>query len=440
MVLTQRSGALGFALSFVLGCVLLAGCDQSLFDANGAAKGGGGDDDSAVPSTCPDPCVADAAGDFDGSSGGTGNHWRYLDDHRNRTWKPMTAVAVAMIGEDQSNQITTCAARPDAPACKALPGALLVSSAGATSNADPAIEVTAPTAQVLKLSLRAYVPTGDDQTIRIYRNSREDVLFTGTATAGMILDQAVTLDALAGDRFLVALAPDAKGATDVGLHVFVNATGAVFPAKCQVAVSFTAAAGNTVDNLCGGDFTHALFDGNKDTAPALAAGPYTELGSAADFTSDNYFRGTDPLDKSHDTTLQFWVKWRQAVPLYDDAWVFSDLDYSSANSDGLAVVIRNLSPPTLEVAACDTAMPSCWRDIAYPSNGSWQFVRVVHTNGNLDVCLNGVRKTSFPAAAGSLQSTFPPNFGNNHQFLPQGAFFDGQLDDVRVFTAALPCE
>jgi len=429
---------LGLALGFVLGCVFLAGCDQSLFDANGAAKGG--DDDTVVPETCPDPCVADAAGDFDGSSGGTGNHWRYLDDHRNRTWKPMMADGTAMTGEDQGNQITTCAARPDAPACKALPNALLVSAAGATSNADPAIELTSDTAQVIKLSIRAYVPSGDDQIVRVYRNSREDVLYTGTATAETVLDQAVTIDALAGDRFLVALAPTAKGSSDVGLHVFVNAAGKVFPSTCQVAVSFTAAAGNTVDNLCGGDFTHALWDGNKDTAPALAPGPYTELGQAGDFTADNYFRGTAPLDKSHDTTLQFWVRWRQAVPLYDDAWVFSDLDYNSANSVGLGVGIRNLSPPTLEVAVCDTTMPGCWRDIAYPSDGSWQFLRVVHTDGNINVCLNGVRKTSFPAAAGALQSTFAPNFGNNHQFLPQGAFFDGELDDVRVFTGALPCE
>ena len=443
MVLIRR-----FQRFAVLGLVVLIGCSSSLFDANGTPGGPGGGDGGAgndsgsgvVPSSCPEPCFADAAGNFDGSPGGTGGHWRYLDDRRDRTWTAMTASATAMTGAVPGNSITTCAAKPTAPACQALPGALLVSSAGATSLADPAIEVTAPaTAQVIKLSVRAFVPSGDDQKIRVYRNSREDVLFTGTAVAGTAFGQTVTLDALPGDRFLVAVAPSAKGATDVGLHVFVNPTGAVFPAACQVAVSFAAAAGNTVDNLCGHDFTHRLFDGNMDTAPVLAAGPFNELGSAGDFTSDNYFLGTDPLDKSGDTTLQFWVKHRAFVPLYDGAWVFSDLDINSANGEGLGVVIANNFPTVLEVTACTTG-PECFKDIPYPTDGSWQFVRVVHTNGNVNVCLNGVRKTSFAAAAGKLQSTFPPHFGNNLQWSPQGAFFDGEIDDVRVLTGALPCD
>jgi Concanavalin A-like lectin/glucanases superfamily len=430
-------------LTLTLGALVLVGCGQSLFDAHGADddNGGGGDDDGTkVPSTCPDPCFADAAGDFDGTAGGASGHWRYLDDHRDRTWTAMTGDATTMSGADAGNHITTCAANPDAPACKALPGALLVSSAGATSPADPAIEVTSTTAQVLQLSVRAYVPSGDDQAIRIYRNSREDVLFTGTATAGTPFDHAVTLDALPGDRFLVALAPSAKGAADVGLHVFVNPTGAVFPSACQVAVPFSSAAGNTVDNLCGGDFTHRLFDGDKDNAPVLATGPFSELGSAADFTADNFYRGTSVLDKAHDITLQFWVKLRKFDDDIYDSWLVSDLDIDNPTGQGLAVVLRNLDPPTLEVQTCTSGTPNCFRDIAYPADGSWQFVRVVQTNGNINFCLNGVRKANFAAEAGTLQSTFPPNFGNNHQWGPQGAFFDGELDDVRVLTGALPCE
>jgi hypothetical protein len=120
--------------------------------------------------------------------------------------------------------------------------------------------------------------------------------------------------------------------------------------------------------------------------------------------------------------------------------VFSDLDINSANGQGLAVAIRNLTPPALEVATCTSGMPDCYRDIAYPADGSWQFVRVVQTGGNVNLCLNGVRKASLPAAAGMLQSTFPPHFGNNLQWSPQGAFFDGELDDVRVLTGALPCD
>jgi len=439
---------LGVTLGLVLACVLLGGCGQSLFDAHGAVDdGGGGGDGTLVPATCPAPCLADAAGDFDGTTGGAGNRWRYLDDHRDRTWTAMTAAAMAMTGADPDNHITTCAAHPTAPACTALPGALLVSSAGATSAADPAIEVTAPTAQVIQLSLRAHVAGSDDQTLRIYRNSREDVLFTGVAAAGTTLDHAVTLDALAGDRFLVALAPSAKGATDVGLRLFVSATGASFPSTCQVAVSFAAAVGNTADNLCGGDFTHQLDSGGSDmpTPPPLAPGPFPELGKAADITADAYFKGTGILDKTHDVTVQFWVKLRGFVDPYN-AWLFSDLDLDVGAALGggdLGIAIVNGADPKLDVTTCTQATSPLMFDdavTAYPNDGSWQFVRVVHTNGNVYVCLNGARKTSFAAAPGLLKSTFSPHLGRNVVWTPSGAFFNGELDDVRVLTGALPCD
>ena len=78
--------------------------------------------------------------------------------------------------------------------------------------------------------------------------------------------------------------------------------------------------------------------------------------------------------------------------------------------------------------------------VAYPPGGAWQFVRVVHTGGNVNVCLNGRRVTSFPVAPGKLASTFPPRLGKNVVWSPVGSFFDGELDDVRVLTGALPCE
>ncbi|HEV7555144.1 MAG TPA: hypothetical protein VGO00_06820, partial [Kofleriaceae bacterium] len=194
----------------VLGRVLLiavvtTGCSQSLFDSHGTTGSGSSGDDAAVPATCQAPCVGDAAADFDGTAAGTTGNWRYLDDHRDRTWTAMTPAADAMTGADPANAITTCTAQPDAPVCQLLPGALLVSSSGSTSPADPAVELTVATAQVVQVSVLARVPDGEPpQQIRLYRNSREDVLFTGIAAPGSTLENAITLDALAGDRFLVA--------------------------------------------------------------------------------------------------------------------------------------------------------------------------------------------------------------------------------------------
>jgi hypothetical protein len=42
--------------------------------------------------------------------------------------------------------------------------------------------------------------------------------------------------------------------------------------------------------------------------------------------------------------------------------------------------------------------------------------------------------------AGKMQSTFAPRVGRNVNWLPMGAFFDGAVDDVRVISAALPCD
>jgi hypothetical protein len=319
------------------------------------------------------------------------------------------------------------------------------------SKADPALEVTAAKNQVLQLSIHAFVPSGDDQTIRIYRNSREDVLFTGLALAGVSLDQAVTVDALAGDRFLVALAPTANGATDVGLQVFVNPTGANFPSTCQVAIQFTAGVGNTVDNLCGTDFTHSVYQDtgtDPDTAPAFAAGPFPELGNAGDLIAPAYFRGAGTLDKSHDVTVQFWAKRRSIVDPNGGAWLFSDFDLDDAigpkTSGGLAIVITNDAQQMLDVQTCTVSTPMTIEvaDAAtpYPSDGSWQFVRVVHTNGNVYVCLNGTRKTNFAVAQGHLQSAYSPHIGMNEFSQPRGAFVDGEIDDFRVITGALPCD
>jgi hypothetical protein len=420
----------------VLCLLLVVGCSESLFDAHSAPDGGGAVN---VPATCPAPCLADAAADFNGTPGGAGGKWRYLDDHRDRTWTAMTASAMAMTGADAGNHVTTCAAHPTAPACSALPGALLVSSAGATSAADPAIELAVSTSQVVQLTVRAFVTSGADQRIRIYRNSREDVLASATAAVGSTLDRVIVLDALAGDRFLVAVAPDAKGATDVGLHVFASPTGARFPSSCQLAVPFSKAVGNTVENLCGAAVTHSVDSTDTMTPPALAMGPFAELGNAADIATDTYFKTATTLDKSHDITVQFWVKLRALVDTYT-AWPFSDLDLNEGG--GLGIDIYETTGLTLEVTTCVSPDPLAFvsATTAYPAGGAWQFVRVVHTGGNVNLCLNGKRMGSFPLEPGRLKSTFPADLGKNVVWSPVGSFFDGQLDDVRVLTGALPCE
>lgn len=422
----------------LLCCVLLAGCKQSLFDhtsGDDTVDSGGGGGDGSIPSSCPATCLADAAADFATSK------WRFLEDRRIRVWPPLTAMEDTYVGSDPDNRITACAANGSAAACSALPGALLVSTAGAQSNADPALSYTATANQVVRLTVRVHVPMGAmTHDVRLYRNSREDSRFTGAAAAGATFERAITIDALKDDRFYLAIAPTEQGATDaIGVHFYVNATQDTFPQTCQLALPFAAASGNTVDNLCGVDYTYK----NDGTAapPVLAAGPFPELGMAADVTMDRYYEGTDVLVRAGDTTTQLWVKSDAFVSSYN-AVVFSDLDLDYTG--GVGIYIVNQAPPKLYVETCtlatQTELGFASADGAFPDDHAWHFVRVVHTNGMVKICVDGARIASYALPAGKMQSMYHPYVGRNLNWLPQGAFVDGGIDDVRVIRAALPCD
>jgi hypothetical protein len=62
----------------------------------------------------------------------------------------------------------------------------------------------------------------------------------------------------------------------------------------------------------------------------------------------------------------------------------------------------------------------------------------VHKGDDLQLCLDGVRVAhgSFP---GKLQSTYAPYLGKNVIWTPSEPAFLGSIDDVRVFSTALPC-
>ncbi len=431
-----------------LALVTFAGCGQSLFDSRGDNDGDGdGGTDGPIASSCPAGCIGDAATDFDGSPTGSTGRWRYLDDRRTREWTPMTATDNVFIGSDPRTKITTCIDEPTAAACSQLAGALLVSSGGATSAADPALEYTVETSDVIQLTLRVHVPSGTSaQIVRIYRNSREDVLATATAMPGVTLDRAITLDALAGDRFLVALAPDAMGASSVAVQLFVNRTGAVFPSRCQLALNFSAATGNTVDNLCGADFTYGDYSQMPEPVPpVLAAGPFVEHGQAGDITVNHYYKGTDLLDRTGDTTIQMWVKHDALVDPYG-AWIVSDEDLNSGGGLGAVIYDAGGSVQSLDVVTCTCTGPPCnmptfaIKTVAYPMDQAWHFLRITHTGGMVNICIDGRKVGDLAVPATDLVSTFAPRLGRNVVWNPAGAYFDGALDDVRAFTTALPCE
>jgi hypothetical protein len=426
-------------------CVLAA-CNKSLFDNNGNpdARTGTGGGDGDIPSSCPATCLADAGHDFDGTPGGMGNHWGYFDDVRTRKWSAMTAMSGIFVGADAANKISSCSKNPSAEACSALPGALLVNSSGATSGADPSIAYTAMSSQVITLSIAVFVPaSAPSQVVRLYRNSREDVLFTQTATPGVMLGHGITVDALPGDRFFVALAPMAMGAGDVGVQFFASAPGMVFPSKCQLAVPFSTFAGFKVDNLCVANKLTYFNDmtGTVMTAPTLAAGPFPEMGQAADIVPDRYYETAAILDKAGDTTIQFWIKHRSVVMFYG-AHVFSDIDLDSPGGIDFDIYDNGSSGINLDVTTTTATNPAAFAmtTAPFPTDHAWHFIRATHANGTVTVCIDGTKKASFALAAGKLGSTYHPYMGRNVRWTPAGSYFDGGLDDVRVLSTALPCE
>lgn len=439
----------------VLSIALVAsGCGKSLFD-NGSggddSPGGDGGVDSnidapPVQTSCETPCLGDASGEFDGSTGGSTGRWRYLDDTRDRAWTPMTG-AMTKTGAGM-NSIAKCDGS-SAGACAALPGALLFTSTGATSTADPAIELTLADAKVVQLSLRVRIPaSGREQVVRLYRNSREDVLFTATAMPDTTLEHAIVIDALPGERILFSMAPTAGGTPNVAVQLYASDTEMVFPLNCQLAARFEPAdvTGTRVRNACGS--TDTLVSMNDDVpsgpdveiAPLLAAGPFAEQGMAADFIEGRYFDSTVISDHSGDFTWQFWFKF-DAFIITSLAFMMSDIDVTNGPAGGGFAVDVYASGGTLleSIHVTDGTLPTyVGGEAAYPDT-AWHFIRLIQRGDDVSVCVDGARRFGYTVPAGTGTTAKTVRLGRN-QFNPQQALLDGQLDDVRVIKGALPCE
>lgn len=425
----------------------VAACDQSLFDARGPRTDGGpgdGGGDADVPTTCPaGSCLADAAADFDGSPGGIGDRWRYFEDKRDRTWARMTITADdAVIGAEPGNALRKCAG--SSPACQALPGALLVSSSGL--GADPALQYTSPDAAVIQLALRVRVPSGADQTVRLYRNSREDVLFTATAAAGATVAHAIEVDALPGDRFLLALQPGEAPGVAAAVHFFVIDARRAFPSTCQLAASFAVAAGVVVDDLCTTRDLTSKVDGGPDVEPVLlgSGGPFAEQGDYLRLLPGQYLRAPDEPKLARSggpVTIQFWVR-------LDDTsagltrYALSDADYDINGGGSSVAFFRSGLEVKLQLDADGeqgAPVTPAFKDISYPDGGAWHFLRLVDAPGRLTLCIDGALATTMDVANDRADSSQPLYLGKLAEYQSTTAVFDGALDDVRVFSGALPC-
>jgi hypothetical protein len=414
----------------ILSACLLAGCKQSLFAEHGGgdddgmhdANGSDTDGDATVQSSCGVGCLGDAAADFGTST------WKYFDDHRDRTWSAMTSMGSAYVGANPANRIASSS------------GVLLVSTAGQSDPADPAIAFTSATNQTIRLSIIVDVPAGaSTHTMRLYRNSREDSLVTKVGLAGTKIEAAIAVDALAGDRFVLALAPNAAGGSDLAVSFFVNETTMIFPTVCKLGLQFEGTNARSVPNACGSEIGYWHDNGDNSstaTEPALTASAFPELGMAADIALDNYFAGDNAIDRSGDTTTQFWIKHRAFGT--ETATLYSDLDCDSPDGGGL-VIYKHYDMGLIGFQTCTAPQTPDYRSVALANEFDWHFVRVVSSGGKLSLCVDGTLLSSFTPAVSNLGTVNPPYVGKNVDYSPVGAYLDAAVDDVRVLTTALPC-
>ena len=104
------------------------------------------------------------------------------------------------------------------------------------------------------------------------------------------------------------------------------------------------------------------------------------------------------------------------------------------------LAVRDFGGVTIEINRCKTADPTWdYANVPYNNHTAWHFLRVTHTGGTASLCIDGNKVTSFQPT-GSFNSPRTPHIGANVTWLPQDAYLDGGIDDLRVLSTALPCD
>jgi hypothetical protein len=453
-----------------------AGCKQSLFDSNvddpagddasvtdfdaaatpdadpNAPDGPVFDADPGQPDApsdgppCPTTCKGDAARDYDGTPSGSTGVWRYVSDPRDRTWTQMSAGTYmgldAMVGTgDPAPAIVNCRDNPTDALCAGNAHRLLLipSDAGA-GNADPAVEFTVASTGAFTVSgeFLAQSAAGNHR-LRIYRNTRDDMLHDELfPTDTTVRSYSVDVEASAQDRLLIAFEPETAGmAVPIGAHIFVSESVGEFPRACGLTLRFESATGPDLVEDCGFvSYQTEDYNGGSPvvTDAALVAGPIPELGTALRVAADRFARPSGGvMDYSGSFTIQMWAQVVGAPSPF--ATLFAD--WHDIPDGGINFGVGGTSFDATILHPVDDATSLFF---TYPSDGNWHFIRIVRnaSKNTYRACVDGqlMASTSFSGLV-DITSDTSPYLGRNVVYSPP--YFDGAIDDVRVFTRAYPC-
>ncbi len=415
-----------------------AGSDAGTSDggADAAIATDAGSDAGVVLSPCPAPCLGDLAAEYDPGTQGSGAvQWRYVADPRDRLgvvhpelpWDVATETFVM-----GAASIGRCAEA----GCPA--GALLVTAPGDATEATPALELTATTTGTFRVGV-AYAPmaSGAMQFI-LSREHRADAVLTVDVLDGAAPGLASREVFLAlGDRLRVTVRSTAGDvAPRVALNVWIS--GPTPADACLTSIDF--------DTWPAPMPQHGLYSvelNSPPTAPTMSATVDPALGSALRIAAadDSWVRLVDSeeMDLSGDFTVQLWAR-REILGTgqYEAIVASPGVDAAVGLDGGLALLVDDTeTPPALELGVYrrDTE-DQIVRTIRFDPGTDWHFYRIVRSGEVVQLCVDGARLVS-AAAPGDYTSTNTMRFG---RFGTDGVWFTGSIDEVRIFTEALPCE
>lgn len=443
---------------------LVAGCDQSLFDANpDNGRDGGpsdrqdasqpdardGDRDAGPPLDCPvADCVGDAVGEFATNQDGP---WRYVEvgagalGFIEMEYDP-TRLPPGWAGEEAgASSITSCDQRSEIPACSGLEDRLLLEPSVIAEQPPPALVWTAPETGTYRLTIDWRLD--DTQTsekpaqVLVARNSQFDRVLTASFNATTEVGtfpqgDSVDIEAVKGDSIAFALA----GAMPTALGVKFYVSELEQNDSCQMAIDLEGP--ESFPNVCG-DGGAFVENGSQ---PTQASGSAPGIpGVARTFSADSLLRYEGAVnDYSEDWTLQFWAKLEGTGEVLSDFSCRGDgtgvlAGGISVKFDGDAVYIAAGADFLIEDCALPPDGVSKMRDANFAPE-DWHFYRLVRSRSatRLDVCVDDeiLDTIALPAEA-AIVTDRPLEIGNVSD-TPEDSF-TGQIADLRLYDRALPC-
>jgi hypothetical protein len=273
------------------------------------------------------------------------------------------------------------------------------------------------------------------QEIRVYRNTRADLLYHSIVDPGEETPLDLSIDVLAGDRLYIAVSESLAGEREpVAIAAQLSPAGRF----CPFALRFDEVTTPALLEECGGrTYTARRITSSSVgsvirpmTVPSVIA-PH---GTAIRFNKGDYLLpGEGSLDYSGSVSVQWWMRFPEPgeFALNDETVVFSDTDDTGAL--GLDVVVSTDG----RVKPLFDGESSLFVSLSDHEWHHFRFVRDADAN-MMYVCRDGHYIASRYLPATNVTSNHLPYIGHDGGLL--APYFNGVLDDIRVVYRALPCE